>query len=412
MAHGEPRGFLRSNAPWLGAGAMLTFCSSFGQTYFIAIFAGHVRADFGLSHGDWGAIYAVGTLGSAVAMIWAGALVDRVRIRTIGAATLGILAGACLFMAAVPTAWALILAVFALRFAGQGMTSHVATTAMARWFVAARGRALAVATLGFAVGEALLPLGFVAAMTVVPWRSLWVAAALIALLAIPLLLRLLVRERVPRGDDGTVHVAGLDGRHWLRRDVLSHPLFWCAMPAILGPPAFVTALFFQQVHLAEVKGWTHVELVSLFPLYTAAGIAGLLTAGWAIDRFGTDRLMPLVQLPLACGFVIFAVTDSLFGAAFALCAVAMTVGANSTVPTAFWAEFYGTRHLGAIRALGAAVMVFGTALGPALTGYLIDAGLPIDDQMPWYAGLFVATSGLLAVSIHGVRDGLPRMRPV
>ena len=64
--------FLRENARWLGAGALLSFLSSFGQTYFIAIFAGEIRAEFGLSHGQWGGIYALGTGASAVLMLWAG----------------------------------------------------------------------------------------------------------------------------------------------------------------------------------------------------------------------------------------------------------------------------------------------------------------------------------------------------
>jgi hypothetical protein len=39
-------GFLCANAPWLAAGFLLTFASSFGQTFFIAVFVGEIRADF------------------------------------------------------------------------------------------------------------------------------------------------------------------------------------------------------------------------------------------------------------------------------------------------------------------------------------------------------------------------------
>ena len=76
--------FLIDNARWLAAGALLTFMSGFGQTFFISIFAGEIRAEFGLSHGEWGAIYAMGTTASAVVMVWAGALADRFRARTLG----------------------------------------------------------------------------------------------------------------------------------------------------------------------------------------------------------------------------------------------------------------------------------------------------------------------------------------
>ena len=75
----------------------------------------------------------------------------------------------------------LFLVIFFLRLFGQGMASHVAVVAMARWFVATRGRALAIATLGFTVGELVLPVSFVALMGVVDWRWLWVGVGLVAL---------------------------------------------------------------------------------------------------------------------------------------------------------------------------------------------------------------------------------------
>ena len=58
--------FLAENARWLSAGALLTFLSSFGQTFFISIFAGEIREGFDLSHGQWGGIYTIGTSASAV----------------------------------------------------------------------------------------------------------------------------------------------------------------------------------------------------------------------------------------------------------------------------------------------------------------------------------------------------------
>ena len=394
-----PPGFLRANAPWLAAGALMAFSSSYGQTYFISVFAGAIRGEFGLSHATWGAIYSAGTLVSAGLMIFAGGMTDRMRVRTLGALILGLLALACLAMAAVPAAWALVPVILSLRFAGQGMSGHIATTAMARWFVATRGRALAVATLGFALGEALLPAAFVAGLTVLPWRALWVVAAGLALVAIPLLYLLLGRERTPQSLPDSAQVPGLQGRHWTRGETLRHPLFWASVPLILGPAAFITALFFQQVHLAEAKGWTHLQFVALFPVYTAVSIAAMVGSGLLIDRIGTPLLMQVFQVPLVAGFVLMGVSDGLVAGGVAMALIAATQGANTTLPTAFWADFFGTRHLGAIRALAAAIMVLGTAIGPVLTGGLIDLGVPFDRQMPVIALYSVATTGLIAAAL-------------
>lgn len=400
--------FLRENRAWLAAGVLLTFTSSYGQTFFISVSAGEIRADFGLSHGAWGGIYTLGTAISALLMIWAGALTDRWRVRSLAVVVLPLLALACIAMATVTAVWALPLVILGLRLAGQGMTSHLAMVAMARWFVRSRGRALSIATLGFQIGQAFLPVLFVALLTVADWRLLWVGAAAMALAALPALLALLREERTPQSHAKIDQAEGMGGRHWQRSEVLRHWLFWAFVPTLLGPPAFVTALFFQQVHLAEIKGWAHVDLVALFPLFTVVGVLSMLGSGWAIDRFGTARLMPLYLLPVTLGFALMAGAEGLGGAAVALSVIGLTVGANSTLPSAFWAEFYGTRHLGAIKALGAAVMVLGSALGPGITGVLIDAGVSFDAQMIGMSVYFAASAVLIAYGALRARHLLPK----
>ena len=404
--------FLARNARWLGAGGLMTLLSSFGQTFFISVFAGEIRAAHGLTEGAWGAIYTAGTAASAAAMLWAGAQADRHRVRTLGTVVLLGLAGACLAMAAAPAPWALLLAVFALRLAGQGMTGHVAMVAIARWFEATRGRALAVAGLGFSLGEAVLPLAFVALLPWAGFRALWVLSAALVLAAIPLVRWLLAEERQPSGTARDApRLAGMDGRHWTRPEVLRSALFWAMVPTLLGPSAFVTAFFFLQVHLAAAKGWSHLELVAMFPLYTATSIGAMLAAGWAVDRFGSGRLIAVFMLPLAASFLLMAEARGLGVAALAMMLMGLTTGVNATLPGAFWAEFYGTRHLGAIKAMAAAVMVLGSAIGPGLTGALIDAGFGFEAQMPAIAALLVAASGLGALALGRAIRRLPARAP-
>jgi MFS family permease len=398
--------FLRDNAPWLTAGVLLTFLSSFGQTYFISIFAGEIRETFALSHGEWGGIYMLGTTTSALVMVWAGGLTDHFRVRRLAPLVLALMVGACLFMATNPVWWLLPFVIFALRFTGQGMMSHLAVVAMARWFVAARGKALSIATLGFALGEAFLPLIFVSLLRVHDWRVLWVAAGIVAAIGIPLLLLLLRRERTPQSWAQTSQSLGMDARHWTRNQSLRHYLFWFMVPALLGPSAFNTAFFFHQVHIAEVKAVSHVALVAMFPIYTAVGIGAMILSGWALDRIGTARLLPFMQLPMVVAFLCFAMADGpgLLLAGFVF--LAMTTGANSTLPNAFWAEFYGTAHLGSIKAMAAALMVFGSAIGPGLTGLGIDLGLGIEAQFVIIAGYFIFTSVMMAIGVSRARPSL------
>ena len=399
--------FLRSNAPWLSAGFLLTMLSGFGQTYFISIFAGEIRAEFNLSHGEWGGIYTLGTGASAVVMVWAGALTDRFRIRALGMVILPMVMLACFLMAGVTAAWLLPFVIFALRFSGQGMMSHLAVVAMARWFVAARGRALAIAGLGFSVGEAFLPLVFVSLLALLDWRLLWVASGFVALAGVPILLLLLRKERTPQSFAEEDQSLGMNAQHWTRGQAIRHPLFWFMVPALLGPPAFGTAFFFQQVHYANIKGLEHIQLVSLFPIYTGLSILSMMVAGWVLDKIGTARLIPWIQLPMIAAFWVFGVADGLVLIVLGIAFFATTTGAQATVPNAFWAEFYGTRHLGSIKALASAIMVLGSALGPGITGTLIDLGVGLETQYLFISGFFVLTTAMVWFGIRQARRALP-----
>ena len=400
--------FLRANVPFLAAGFMLALLSTFGQTVFISIFAGEIRDLFGLSHGAWGAYYALGTLASAFVMLWAGTLTDLFRVRLLGAVVMIGLSLACLGMALNPVVILLPVVIFLLRFFGQGMMSHISGVAMARWFVASRGRALAIAALGFSMGEVVMPLSFVALKSHFDWHWLWILAAAILILALPALSALLRLERTPQSMAEENQSLGMDGRHWSRAQALRHPLFWLLVPALICGPTFTTAFFFQQVHLAGVKGWEHLSLVALFPIYTVAGVVAMLVTGWAVDRFGTARMMPFYPVAGGMFFLAFSQVDSLVLAAPIMILMGLSSGAQATVPVAFWAEFYGTRHIGSIRAVAGSIMVLGSAVGPIVTGWLIDQGVDFPAQM---IGISIYIFIACAIAALGVGPASRRLTP-
>ena len=399
--------FIIQNSRWLAAGALLTLMSSFGQTYFISIFAGEIRTTFDLSHGDWGAIYGFGTFASAIAMVWAGSLTDIMRVRRLGPIVLAALAASCLFMAFNPWVALLPVVIFCLRFTGQGMSTHIAAVGMSRWFAANRGKALSVANLGFSIGEATYPLLVVALIMFFAWQSIWVLAAFVAILSIPALVWLLREERSPQSMATDGQSVGMNGRHWTRNQALVHPLFWFMMPAFVGQSAFNTAFFFLQVHFAEIKGWDHFQLVAMFPVYTGVAIGSMIFSGVLIDKIGTARLIPYFQLPMIFAFLLFAYGQSLLTTLVGFVFLGLTSGANATLPNAFWAEHFGTKHLGAIKASAAAAMVLGSAIGPAITGVLLDFSLPLEAQYFGVSIFFGASSLLMWVGISRARKSTP-----
>ncbi|MAM63356.1 MFS transporter [Maritimibacter sp. UBA3975] len=399
--------FLVTNFRWLATGFLLTFASSFGQTWFISLFAGEIREAHGLTNGGWGGLYTIATLASAALLFSRGALVDTMRLSRLTVAICLLFALAAAIMALAPSVWLLGIGVFLLRFCGQGMMSHMAITSMGRWFHATRGRAVAIASLGHPLGEAILPLFFVGLIGALGWRETWgIAAGAILIGVLPLALILLARDRQPQGEAVSGDAsAGLEGRHWQRRDLVRHWLFFAILPLFLTPPFIGTVIFFQQVNVAEVKGWTLAEMAPGYVVWASVSVASGLIAGWACDRFGPERLMPVLLLPMGAGLFLLAPAQvpQMWFAVLGI--VAVTQGAVSSFLGAFLPRVYGTRHLGAVRSLQTVIMVISTAIGPGITGVMIDAGVSFPVQGVALAlWCMVLSAGMVPVAIRLRRE--------
>lgn len=395
--------FIRQNAPFLATGALLSFLSSFGQTFFISIFAGEIREQYELSNGDWGLIYMIGTAASAAVMVAAGGLADGYRVKVIGVTVVVLLGLSCVLMALNPLACLLPLVVFLLRFFGQGMTTHVASVAMSRWFIATRGRALAVAAMGFMLGEAALPLVMVWLKSQVSWYLIWIGCAAFCFFMAPVLFRLLWLERTPQSVANKDQSLGLFGKHWTQNEALSHPLFWAMAPAVMSCSGFGTAFWFHQVHFAEIKGWSHLTLVAVFPLGTITLFISTVVYGWLVDRVGAVRLLPFYLMPYVVAFILHWYAPSLGWTALAVILMGAAGGGQTTLLNACWAEFFGTLHLGSIKAAAMALMVLGSAIGPGLSGWLIDIGIGFEAQMLGYSATFSIAAILLIYPVAVAR---------
>ncbi len=401
-----PMAFLLTHARLLGFGFTAAFFASFGQTYFIALFSAPLREAFGLSHGAFGTVYALGTLTSAALLIQVGALLDRVDLRTYALAVLAAYAGICAYMALIPVQSVvfLYLAIFGLRFLGQGLSSHMSATTMARYFEAARGRALSIAALGHPAGEAVFPTIGVVLIAALGWRGAWGAAAVIlAVFTLPLILWLLRGQAERHADFLAAQREKPDMPAISRRALFRDPRFMWRLPAILAPGFINTGIFFSQVHIAEVKGWSLQLFAAGIAAYAGAAVAGSLITGVVIDRVGAVRLFPFVFLPLAAAMAWLALSAAPLTVFGFMALAGLSGGAYAAVSGALWAEIYGVAQIGAIRSLTVSIMVFSTALSPPLMGWAIDLGLSVNILAAGFA-VYALTGACLA--------GLaPRARP-
>ncbi len=402
--------FLAANRRFLAFGFATAFFSAFGQTFFIAVFGGELRAEFGLSHGEFGSVYSLATVASGAILIWAGRQIDRFPLGLFSGLVCGLLALACLSMAWAPSLAVLGLAIFVCRLAGQGLMSHTALTSMARHFERDRGKAISIANLGFPTGQAVFPIVAVSVIAAIGWRETWLAAAaLIAIGVLPLSHWLLRghherarhRRALATVSATTSATAPSRRRQWSRAEVLRDSRFYLILPAAMFPSFVGTGIIFHQVHLVAAKGWSLEWFAGGFAGLAAASVASALLAGLLVDRYGAARLLVWALVPEGVALALLASFNHPMTALAMLVMMGLSMGAFRTVTGALWAELYGVDHLGAIRALVAALMVFASAGSPVSMGWLIDAGVSME-------AIAMMCIGYLAVAIALGRVALAR----
>ena len=396
--------FARANPRFVGFGFFLAFLSSAGQTYFIGVFGTGIQTEFGLDAGEWGRIYMMGTLASALVLSWSGSLIDRYDLRWFTVIVLIGLVGACLVMSSVGTAVFLIVAIFMLRQFGQGLTSHTGVTSMARYHDADRGKAIAMASIGYSVGEAILPVLGVLVLENLGWRQAFQMMAVLVAVSIPIALWLLKGHGIRHAK----HTEELDRRDaegggvadYTRLQVLREPRFYLILPALMAPASIGTALFFFPAEIVRAKGWSGYWLTGNYWMYSAITVAVTVYSGVLIDRFSARQVVPYYLLPFALGLVILSQWDHAWAVWPYLGLMGICFGLYFTGFSALWAELYGTQHLGAIKSLAGAINVFATALGPAFMGTLLSGGVSFAVICLIFAGYCLLATVLLVYALR------------
>ena len=370
--------FIKSNFKYLCFGFLMTFCSSFGQTFFLGIFNPFIREDLNLSHSEFGGIYSVGTLVSSLTIIWIGKKIDDYKLKTFAIFVCISLFCSSLIMSQLSGYIHLILSIFFLRLFGQGLMSHTSSTAMARFFNKNRGKALGIAWLGLSFGEGVLPGLVVLLLNFFMWKQIWLTiAGFILFFVFPVVLFLLKNFKDSSFEKDTVE-ENFKIKNWTRKEVLKDTKFYFLLPMILCPPFLITGIFINQSFLFESKGWESELIAMSFTAYALFTIISLQVSGYLIDRFSAIKILPFYLLPMICGFLMTLFFNLNFSPIIFFILIAITNGTANVLITSTWSEIYGTKHLGSIRSITVSFMVFSTAVAPVLFGSLIDKGFTTD----------------------------------
>jgi MFS family permease len=350
------------------------------------------------------------TLASALSLPWLGRTLDLMPGWKVVRFTMPALAAACVLLAVAPNVVVLTLALYLLRLFGQGMMTETAYTEIGRWFVANRGRAMALIVPGQQAGTAILPVLVVLSDRATgSWRTAWIAsAALLILVGLPAIVGLMRVERVPKSQEAKAR-----GRHtardWTRLEVIRDPILYLLLLGVLAPPLIATVIFFDQDYLIDLRGYDPLAFAAAYPVMSVTTVLFGLICGHLIDRLGALKLLPYFLVPLAIASAAVGLITPLWGVYLFMFLLGISNGFTSTLLGALWPEVYGVANLGGIRAIIVSAMVISTALGPGLSGALIDRGISLPAQMLWLAAWCVGACFVMAFAARRVRLREARM---
>ena len=358
----------------------LHFFSSFGQSFFLGLFNSSIREALSITHGQFGSIYASATLLSSFLLIWVGKKIDDINIFRFAFYVVLLLAFSCFFFSKVSSVVFLFIAIFLMRFSGQGLMSHTATTTISRYFTKSRGKALSIGWFGLSTAEFILPVLIVYLLTITPWQNIWVSIAILIIVFLPLVSFALVknlnfdsREKVNDNEFLKKEI-----KNWTRVEVLKDYRFYIICLNMLAMPWIATGVFVYQSYITESKEWGEFVIAQSFMIYSILSVITLLGSGFLIDKFTSRRLLIFMNLPLLISALVLFYFSIEISAFVFLGLIGISNGLANVLGSSTWAEIYGVKHIGSIKALTTALMVFSTAFGTALFGILIDKGFSIE----------------------------------
>ena len=381
-------------------GFIFTFFSSFGQSYFLGLFNSSIRETLSITHGQFGTIYASATLCSSLLLIWVGKKIDDVNIFKFAFFVIVLLSFACFFFSKISSVLLLFIAIFLMRFSGQGLMSHTASTTISRYFTKTRGKALSISWFGLSSAEFIMPVIMVYLLTIISWQNLWVIFSIIVLIFLPIVSFSLIKNlNLNSRESQDENIKDEEIKQWKRIEVIKDYRFYIISLNMLAMPWIFTGFAVFQSFVQTSKGWGPYTIAQSFMSYSIFSVLTLFLSGYLIDKFTSRKLLIFMNIPLLLSAIVLFFFDTPIIAFVFLGLVGISNGFANILGSSTWAELYGVKHIGSIKALTTALMVFATAFGTALYGFLIDIGFTIEEIVA-VSGTYISISLILLFLIR------------
>jgi len=362
-------GLLRRHFGLIAAAWLAVFTGNLGQSFFIGLFQADISSYLDITAGEFGSIYAAITMTSGFLVMHFGPKIDWIAPRRYVLMVLSALFIGVLMLTLSPW-WALAIVGLGLqRLCGQGLMTHFGSTLAGREFSVNRGRALGLVSLGMPSGEIILPPVIALLVTWLSWQQIW--WSILTVLAVLWLLLLLFVDWPPaprqKKNKNEAHEKGPSPMRERR--------FWMLIPMLMVLPITLTGIFIYQAQMTQDLGATATTYALALTGLGLSRFPGALLGGRWIDELGVTTLARLYLLPFAIALLAAVLVGGNAAIWIIMLGAGMALGMSSPIGDSLLVRLWGREHLGQVRSLKSAFLVFSTGLAPAFLGFMIDGGV-------------------------------------
>lgn len=354
----------------------------------IGIFMRDMQADLGWSRAEIALgptlLIMITGLGSPLL----GWLTDRIRTAWICGTGLAFLVISLFLLSKLgPDVRIYHLTCVAMAIAAAGAGTLPYAQAISAAFVANRGLALGLATVGTGLTTMLLPAFMTPYAAHAGWRMGFVVLAAIVAIVAPLVV--LLMRKAPQRPKGNLRASGTANNIGLA-SVLSGRLFWI-LASCFG--LVMTGIGGIQLHLVSYLSDAGIDPVSAGRTAALAGVfllVGRIGTGWLVDRFFAPWVAAMAMSLSAASIVglsLLGAEAGILGAA----AIGLASGAEIDLIGYFTARCFGLEAYGRIYGIFYAISVGGAGLSVVIYGRIFD-------QLGSYAVALHMSAALLAGS--------------
>ena len=390
----------------LAAGAMTPIVFSF--------MIGPMSEDLGVSRSAFSWAFTLRVIAGGMAAPLIGIIIDRHGTRWMGVLSGAVVGGSLIALSASHHLSMIYLLFFvsgSMGMSGPG-GSMLTMVPVSKWFIAKRGRAIALVSGGLAGGVAMNILLANWLIEWLGWRAAWVvlgtdiavvvcAASFFLMRRTPEDLGLVPDGGLPVGEGAAAQAARrrIAERDWTLAEAVRTPALWMTLGALALLAIGQNGTLIYRTVFWEDKGISPhtVALGTIIdPLMVIfSGIFfGMLAERVPLRFIG---LMAGAGMGLGTIPMIFATSNAGFLFAHGL-TWGFFAGAYMTMMNLVWPTYYGRRAVGAIRGVSLPVMVAAAATAPPLFGYLLDSGIGAAAVWTIALGLLCTSGALLFVT--------------